>query len=303
MSEVPVWNCEFAPETAGEGTSGSGVALDSLTVGAHFDLKCHGDIPVQWDKSAPTTLAFAKPEDEFTLAILTVKRQEPNEIDLVVTAYKAGQHNPDYVRILQSKGTAEEKGIEFAKPSWDVKSVLDPKQPAQPIGPYGPWNLTLPMWFWLVLAIVIMALVYFIFSRFKKFQQKRRLREELARHKTAVLPLHQFYKDCRNLRRRVFDAKYASDYTTIAGDLNREFRLYVLRKFEIPTLDWSNSQILRELKRRHRHTYAQAGEPLRQALRELTKLSARSNLTAQDVEQVQRMSLDAAERLDTGGRR
>lgn len=296
MSEIPVWSCEFAPQS----DAGS-PALDNLSVGTRFALKCHGDIAVHWDKSVPTTFSFAKPEDEFSLAVLEVVRQEPNEIDLEVTAYKAGKHEPEYLRVLQSKGTANEQGFEFTKPKWEVHSVLDPKQPAQPFGAYGPWSLSLPMWFWLALALILVAFFYFIYGRVQKFQQKRRMREELARHKTAVLPLHQFYKDCRNLRRRLFDAKTPADFTLIAGDLNREFRLYVLRKFEIPTLDWTNSQILRELKKRHRITYMQAGDPLRQVLRELTKLGARDNLNAQDLEQVQRMSLDAAERLDLGG--
>src|SRR4051812_36370244 len=95
MSDVPVWSCEFAALT-GEGAG----ELSALTVGAKFAMKCHGDIAVAWDETAPH-LAFAKPEDSYSLAILKVTQQGANDAQYIVTAYKAGEHNPEYVRVLQ----------------------------------------------------------------------------------------------------------------------------------------------------------------------------------------------------------
>jgi hypothetical protein len=296
MSDVPVWNCEFAP-VARQGAT----ALDSLTVGSRFLLKCHGDIPVTWEGKTPPTLVFAKEEQDFTLAILNVFQQTPNAVEYEVTAYKPGQHKPEYVRVMQGLGTATEKGFEFDKPTWTVQSVLPPKQQAQPYGPFGQWNLALPLWFWLTILLVLAAIIYAIVRQVRRYTQRRRMLEELARHKTAVLPLHQFYKDARNLRRRLIDAKAQPDFAAIASDLNREFRLFVLRKFQIPTLNWSNPQILRELRRKHRANYNYAGDALKQTLRELSKLGSRGNLTVHDLEQVQRMSLDTAERLESTG--
>jgi hypothetical protein len=66
MSDVPVWNCDFAPLKEGGASD-----LSALTVGAKFAMKCHGDIAVAWEQSPPH-LAYAKPEDNYTLAILKV---------------------------------------------------------------------------------------------------------------------------------------------------------------------------------------------------------------------------------------
>src|SRR5690349_9894755 len=150
MSDTPLWTCEFIPKTGGP-------ALDSLTVGARFNLKCHGDIAVNWDQNEVPHLKFAKEDETYSLAILNVVQQTPNDVQLEVTAYKAGDFHPEYIRVLQGGGTAE-KGFETSNPKWQVKSVLDPKQPPQPYGPIGPWSLGLPLWFALVVGIMMLAL-------------------------------------------------------------------------------------------------------------------------------------------------
>lgn len=294
MSDIPVWNCEFAPLT-GEGT----VKLEDLTVGAKFLWKCHGDIAVQWDQQKPTQMGFAKPEDAYTLHILSVIRQDPNDVQYEVTAYKAGEHKPEYLRVLQGKGTVSERGFEAQKPTWTVRSVLDPKQQPQPFGPLGPWSLSLPAWWTASLIIGLLLLAYIIVRRLRKISQRRRMLEELQLHKTALPPLHQFYRDARQLRRRLHTVNDVTELKRISDDLDRDFRLYILRQFQIPTLDWSNQAILSDLRKRHRKTYMQASEPLKRTLRELMKLKARENVAVGDVEQMHRMSLDAAERLET----
>lgn len=296
MSDVAVWNCEFAPSSESGGAN-----LDALTVGARFLMKCHGDIAVSWGSGAVPKLVFAKPEDEYSLSLLKVIRQEPTAVEYEVTAYKAGEHAPEYVRVLADVGSAEARGFEFTSPRWKVASVLKPQQPPQPVPPFGPWDLSLPLWFVILVGVVVLLVVAMIVRTVRRFNQRRRMLEELGRHKTALQPLHQFYRDARHLRRRLHDAKQPSDLTAISTDLNREFRLYVLRRYQIPTLDWSNAAILAELRRRHRATYDQSGESLKRTLRELTKIVDRTNLAPHDVEQVHRMSLDTAERMDVGG--
>ncbi|MGZ3721765.1 MAG: hypothetical protein ACXVA9_02465 [Bdellovibrionales bacterium] len=296
MSDVPVWNCEFAPMPEA-GTPD----LASLTVGAKFAMKCHGDIAVAWEPGNPH-LAFSKPEEQYTLAILQVVKQDPNDAQYVVTAYKPGEHQPEFVRVLQG-AAGSEKGFESAKPKWAVKSVLDPKQPPQAFGPFGPWSLHMPMWFIVSAVIFLALLIYFVVRKARRMSQRRKMLEELKLHKTAMAPLHQFYRDARLLRRRLHTVKERSELQQISQDLDRDFRLFVLRQFQIPTLQWSNRAILEDLRRRHRKTYKTSSEPLKKTLRELDKMKSRSELDAKDVEQVYRMSLDAAEKLETAGGR
>lgn len=302
MSDVPVWNCEFATLPAGADRPRTAADdIGNLTVGAKFMMKCHGDIAVTWDQTAPH-FAFAKGDEQYSLYLLKVMRQDPNDAQYLVTAYKAGEHAPEYVRVLQGVKDAE-KGFEFSKPKWAVKSVLDPKQPPQPYGPFGPWNLHMPLWFMISLLIFAALAIFLIVRKARKMGQRKRMLEELKLHATAMPPLHQFYRDARQLRRRLHTLKESSELQQISQDLDKNFRLFVLRRFQIPTLQWSNRAILEDLRRRHRKIYRASGEPLKKTLRELDKLKARAVMEPQDVEQLYRMSLDTAEKLENAGGR
>ncbi len=291
MSELPVWNCEFLPLEGG---------LDSLTVGTKFTWKCHGDIAVQWIET-PLVLTYSKPEEQYTLAILQVVKQDPNDVQYVVTGYKAGDYNPEYVHVLQSAGQPDEHGFEAIKPKWQVKSVLDPKQQPKPVPPFGPFTLSLPIWFIVAFWLAVVLLVVVVVHKVWKYIQRRRMLVDLQRHKTALPPLHQFFRDARQIRRRLNAVKEPGEVRLIAEDLNREFRLFLLRRYQIPTLDWSDRNILNDLRKRHRAVYRASSVPLKKTLRELLQLKARAHIEVKDVEQLYRLSLDVAESLERGG--
>lgn len=295
MSDVPLWNCEFFP-LKGEGAA----ELDALTVGTKFGLKCHGDIAVNWDQSQPQVV-FPKEEQQYSLAILKVVRQDPNDAQYDVTAYKAGESKPEYLRVIQGKGSNSERGFEIAQPKWSVKSVLDPKNPAQPFGPVGPWSLSLPLWIVIAFFLAVALIVYFTVRKLRRMSQRRRMLESLKLHKTALPPLYQFYRDARQLRRRLHTVKDEAEFKKISEELDKEFRLFVLRQFQVPAFEWSNRAILEDLRRRHRKTYARSADALRKTLRELGKLKSRQQVTQNDLEQMYRMSLDTAEKLNPEG--
>lgn len=295
MSDIPVWNCEFFPLKS-EGAP----AMDALTVGAKFGLKCHGDIAIPWDQGAPQVV-FPKEDQQYSLAILKVVRQDPNDTQYEVTAYRAGELKPEYMRVVQGKGSSAEKGFEVTQPKWSVKSVLDPKSPPQPYGPLGPWTLSLPLWIWLAAFLTVVLFVYFTVRKLRRMSQRRRMLENLKLHKTALPPLYQFYRDARQLRRRLHTLKNEAELKQISEDLEKEFRLFVLRQFQVPAMEWSNRAILEDLRRRHRKTYARGADALRKTLRELEKLKARQNIGVNDLEQMYRMSLDTAEKLGPEG--
>lgn len=284
VAPLPIWTCEFQPDQG---------QLDNLTVGSKFKLSCHGDIEVAW-KEGPVTATFPTEDAAYTLYVLQNQKLEARSAELIVTAYKAGQHAPEYVRIVQG-----ENGFEFVKPKWDVKSVLKPNEQPKPYPPFGPWSLSLPLWFYIVVGAVLITVAYLVTRKVRRYNQRTKMLAELQRHKTALSPLHQFYRDSRNIRRKLNNVKQAEELSEITGELNREFRLYVLRQFEIPTLDWTDREIVRDLKRRHRKIYYRVREPLRKTLRELGRLAAQKQVLFKDVEQMQRMSLETVEKIDS----
>lgn len=294
MSDIPVWRCEFK-----EANESGSAKLDALTVGSKFVLSCQGDIAVKWGEGLPR-VSFGEGEKakagQFTLQVLKVIRQDPQAADFIVTSYKAGEHAPEFFRILSG-----DSGFEAVNAKWKVQSVIKAEQqpPPQPYPSFGPWNLSLPVWFWALLLILLAGAAVSVFVRVRKARQRRRMLEGLKLHRTALAPIHQYYKDSRKLRNRMNQVKTAEEFGPLAQDLNKEFRLYVLREFEVPALEWSNRAILGDLSRRHRAVYRKAGEPLKKTLRELERLQSQKNLSLQDLEQMHRMSLDTAERLES----
>lgn len=291
MSEtaLPIWKCEFN-EVPGS------VGMDALTVGSKFGMKCSGDIPVEWPEGAMEVL-FPTKEGAYALAVLEEKTASPNGIELVVTGYKPGKHAPDYIRLVK-KGV----GFEVAKPEWEIKSVLKPNEPAQPYPPFGPWGLNFPMWVLIAAAIALALILFFGYRKIRRYNQRQRMLVELARHKTALAPINQYYRDARQLHRRLNNAKTAEELKVLADELNREFRLFILREFQIPTFDWSDRAIVDDLKKRHRKVYNEAGDRLRKTLRELSRMAAQKQILLPDVEQLHRMSLDTVERVSSAGK-
>lgn len=276
---LPIWTCEMK-------------STENLTVGSLFKLSCHGDIEVAWGEG-PLKAVFPAKEFDYALAVLKADQLSGKSAELTVTSYRAGQLKPDYIRIVQG-----EQGFEFSKPEWTVKSVLKPNEQAKPYPSFGPWTLPLPIWFLVSLALALVLIGYAIYRTIRRYNQRTRMLADLEKHRTALSPLHQFYRDSRNLRRKLHNVKQTEELPSLTAELDREFRLYVLRQFKIPTLDWSDREIVRDFKKRHRKTYYRVREPLRKTLRELTKLKSQKQVLFKDVEQLHRMSLDTVEKIE-----
>lgn len=284
---LPIWNCEFQ-----QSTEPAGPELNALTVGSLFVLKCEGDIAVNWNAD-PINVLFAKKDDAHTLAVIQPVLLEPNQFQALVSGYKAGEFAPEFVRIVQG-----EQGFEFTQAKWQIQSVLKPNEPAEAYPPFGPWGMAMPLWVIFVAVLVLGLFCTWLWRFLRRHSQRKKMLAELEKHKTAISPLHQFYRDARQLRRRIHQARADDELKSISQNLDREFRLYILRQFQIPTLDWSDRAILEDLRKRHRKTFMQAGDPLKKVLRELRRLAAQDRVLLKDVEQMQLMSIDVAEKLD-----
>lgn len=302
MSDVPVWNCEFFEE--GDNVKGAG-KLESLTVGAKLGLKCSGDIAVMWNPNQEVKIEFppgppdkdgqTKPDQAltFSLKVLKTLQLNPQSAQFEVTPYRAGEFQPKYVRLMQG-----EQGIEAANLKWKVQSVLQPGQQPQMVPSFGPYGLHLPIWITAAAISALVLVIWFVARRTRRYTQRRRMLEELKTHSTALLPLNQFYRDARQIRKRINEAKDSQELKPQLWALNRDFKLYVLRQFHVPALDWSDREILNDLKKHNRKVHDLAGDTLKRTLRELGRIQTRDGVQAQDVEQIHRMCLDTAERLE-----
>lgn len=280
---LPIWKCDFAQAEGAQ-------ALNNLTVGAKFKMNCHGDIPVEWNKDNVGVAFKDKNSEQYTLFVLSADNLAPNDAELTVTGYKAGQFKPEFVRIVQG-----DHGFEVIKPEWEIRSVLKQDQQPQPFPPFGPWQLGLPMWIVIVIAILVGLFTFFTIRFFRRRMQRQKMLKDLALHATAISPVNHFYKDARLIRKKLNQAPQDSDAKEITVQLDKEFRLFVLRQFQVPALDWSDRAIADDIRKRHRRDFEIYGDKLRKALRELTRVKARPNVSVTDSEQLLQICLDAVE--------
>jgi hypothetical protein len=285
VSEVPVWTCEFAGVADDKG-------MDHLTVGDRFRMSCHGDIAVAWSADVPR-VQMPKPEQDFTLAVLSAEKLDPHAVQLTVTGYRPGDHAPEYVRILQG-----DKGFETEKPKWKIESILQPSEkPPSPFPSEGYFSVLPPLWFVVVLLLTIIAAIVGAILWGVRWYRGHQFKAELRSHQTALPPVRQFYRDSRALRRRLNQAG-PSELPTVVADLNREVRKLLLRHFEIPALTYSDAATVKAITRRHGRESAGYAPLLRKTLRELTRALTNASVNAADVDQLIRMSVDLAESLE-----
>jgi len=282
VSDVPVWTCDFeAPE--------------HLTVGHHFRLRCHGDIAVDWSADLPV-IKPAKAEDEFALVILSAEQLKPQAVQLTVTGYRPGDHAPEYVRVMQGS-----RGFETEKPKWKIESVIaQDSAPPKPYPSVGPFSVFGPPWLALTLYLVLILAAVLLGRAIYRWIKRRAFRRELEAQRTALSPVRQFYRDARALRRRLNQATDSDELRRVGVDLDRQFRLFLMREFEVPALTSSDAGLVKELRRHHRPVMDVAGDDLRKTLRELSRAQARPATLAADVDQLLRMCVDVTEMIERG---
>lgn len=282
MNEAPVWKCDW-------------VGAGSLTVGQRYQLNCKGDIPLEWPKEGYWHVTTPRADQKYALQILRPLEVNSQSVRLEVTSYNTGQLEMDYLRIFKG-----DVGFEITKPNWKVATVIQQTQePTKPFESIGPYALGFPMWILFSMGAALAVLLVIVIRSVRKWNQRRRLREELRLHRTALSPLHQYYRDARNLKRKLDNAKSQDDLRGFVDGLNKEFKLYFVRKFEIPALDWSDRQTVREVRkcRKGRRIDSEI-ESLKTSLRELHKLKSRQDLKAKDLDQLYRICMISLEQVE-----
>jgi hypothetical protein len=280
---LPIWKCDFAQEQNGH-------PLNNLTVGSKFKMNCHGDIPVEWNRDNVGVAFKDKKSEEYTLFVLNANKLAPNDAELTVTGYKAGQFKPEFVRIIQG-----DHGFEVMKPEWEIRTVLKQNEQPKPYAPYGPWGVGLPLWFMIFIGVLVGLVTFFVIRFVRRRMQRQKMLRDLALHATAISAVNQFYKDSRQIKRKLDQAQADADVKDMAVQLDKEFRLFVLRQFQVPALDWSDRAIVDDIRKRQRRDFDLYADPLRKALRELTRIKARNTVSVTDAEQLHQICLDAVE--------
>lgn len=258
-----------------------------LTVGREFVLDCHGDFskltdPAEW------SVQLTEKQDPLSIKILRIEGKTAGEAKFVVTSYRVGSHN---FEPLEVKGGQEK--INLGKVAFQVESVLGKENIVQE--PYGPMaaKMSFPVAFWLAAGLIAASVIAVIYLKVRRYNERRALLEQLSRHDSPVSPLSEIHQNYRRWRRQhafyyLKDADASrTELMQVLGEVDHAFRVYLIRSFKIPALQWSNRLILKEMKKYHRLVYKDFGQELKKYIIEIDKAKeAADRLKSQDLVQL-----------------
>lgn len=265
-----------------------------LTVGHVFFLNCEGEWPVLKKETLELRLEEA---DQYKLKLLNFEYTSKSSAQLTVTSYKAGTHRLTALQIVDAENSVVLNDLQF-----QVESVINPQEPvAEPYGPMGPLGISFPVWFPVIIALIVFSLVGYFAYRWKLKREKKKLLAEMRLLENVQDPYFQFYQTVRKVQRVFSGAELPEEeMQKILQSLNSAYKIYLARKFQVPTLKWSERKILSDLKRSHRDFYAVYRLEVRKALAELSRaLNAKNKLTARDLEQLLQLLRQQVDSINT----
>lgn len=280
-----------------------GLEPNDLTVGRVFDLECTGPWPadVQPDRLRVFTEKTDKPggpRDDLMLKILDGKAVAKDTIQFKVTSYVAGK-----VQIPALVLTDGARKFQAGPLNFEVRSVLDPQQPKQePYGPFGPLSMSIPLSWWIGLLVFILCLLGLLLTRVRRRLQRRGLLRRLKEHDSALSPSAEFYNRMRRLRREhgLFAgfAARPGEAAEVTKELEAMFRVYFMREFRVPALEWNDKALLRAFRHEHKMFFDEVGADIQKLFKEFGAAKASAKVDAKDAIQLSDATRTIVERIE-----
>ncbi len=275
VSELPKWTCRV------DGTPQD----QQWTVGEVFYLICSGPKAEFYSKDIQTKEEGKSP---YHLKILAVKKQTESTLEMQATTYVPNPH--DFQKLFLTDQKVEVVRVEpFKLP---VKSVIEGKP--EPYGPMFAMKVQYPVWIWFALGGVLILAALLGLFRLNRRAQMRKVIEELKTHNTALGPFNQFNKDIRTLGRKyIFSDNTWTEEKKLnyVEQLDEIFRMYLLREFYIPALDWGSSTVIKSLSKDDKKRFSHYGQSLKKFLNELDRAKKDSDkIQVHDCKQLTQMA-------------
>ena len=261
-----------------------------ITVGTIFEAHCRSNESI--DQESWQVLQ----EDKYALQFLGAQKVDEQNLSLRFTSYRVGEHDLPDVQIFSGENKLSLGPLKF-----QVQSVLNQnsQEKQEGYGAIGPLGISIPLVVWLLLGAVFLGLSFSLGSFVRRRMQRRALLESLAEHNSALTPLSELHGNLRKISRAndfyhggaIVDS---SQLTGVVQELDRCFRLFVLRKFQVPALVWPDRLILKES---GLDPESESLKSLKKTLSELSKAKAAKQLTTSEVILLTELVQKASEEL------
>lgn len=218
-----------------------GLQEQQITVGRHFHFNCQGDWNKDFDLSKAQFLLSA--DQKYSLVLKKAEARSPYEMDIDVVSYVTGQWQ--YPNLILTDGSRQ---LQIDQLSFKVDSILPPNIPNQsgeqaaPPEPYGfqVAQMNWPVIYSISFLIFLIVLFLVILKSFIKAQVLRKKYSKIKNYDSAINPESQFYKSVRSLEKKKYEIT----------ELNKVVRLYVTRRYQIPALEMTTQETLRQFQRK-----------------------------------------------------
>jgi hypothetical protein len=135
------------------------------------------------------------------------------------------------------------------------------------------------------------AVASFVFYRWRLRRQKKKLLQEMRLNEYAKDPISQFYQSARKMQRSYAffsgGPMTAGEAVQFVSELEKAYKIYLARKFQIPTLVWKERRILSDLKSNWPDFYKEFRLEVRKSLAELARaIKAGAKMTDKDCQQL-----------------
>ena len=290
-SSWPQWTCVFQ-----EATQAGAAKLDAWTVGNRYLLSCSGPSIGQLSQEK-LRLEFPKEEQQYTLHLLQVKTLNIQQAQFVVTGYKPGEYKLEGLKVTDGKDDFVVNPLE-----WKVTSILEGQAQPKPIPPFGPFQMSFPWWYYGLWVLAGVLVIGYFWRKGRKYHARKKLIESLAAHSTALSPFNQLNKDIRGLLRstNLANKEQVGDFVK---QIEEMFRLFLIRQLLVPALDWSDRDVLRDIRKRHHSVHKDSSKKIQGLFREFKKAQgADEKLSRVDAEQLLEMTRQVADSVDNSYR-
>lgn len=213
----------------------NGLPDQEITVGRHVFFQCTGD----WDKA----FNFEQASYVFTdstknlVKIIKAEARSANQFDVDLVFYSSGEFKfPD---LLITDGVLQ---LSLGEQKIFVKSVIEKTGDGKPPVPYAsilPLRMSWPVNYFIIAAAILLVVVVSVIWSIRKRYRYRQLMAKMKDYESIIDPDLQFYKAIRKAELSGFKIK----------DLEHAFRMYLVRRYNVPAFDLKNASLLRFIKK------------------------------------------------------
>lgn len=262
-----------------------------LNVGSKFALLCEGEWPALKEKQLELRL---DQNDQYKLRLLQFQKEGAGAARLLVTSYRPGAHQLKAVQLVDS-----EQSVVLSDLSFSVQSVINPQEPeTEPFGPMGAIKFGLPIWYFVMLALVLIVAGSFAWFRIHRKLRRKKLLSTMHLEESPMSAMAQLSQKIRLIIRELNNM---SDEQMVK-DLDLAFRHYFARRFAIPTLVWKDVEILKVFRAENSELYKVMGHEVKKIFAELERArSSAGKLQYRDLEQLLQIVRHGSESIEKYG--